>query len=785
MHRFEIYVAPNPVEQYDTGLGVAPTSEPSSGTRRSKRRAREVIDIFLGGANVTARVPEGEMFAVLRDIAHVVLDLAKSLENKAIVRFCDEPWELCIERIGKVAALSVYRAGNEPEVITYDNRVSFAELVDGVMEAIATCNASRNATPQVARDLDRAGRDLSALDRNAFEQSVTGPMMAPALIEVDRDVPVAFGAELQLRRAREKSISDSSDAMHGVERTDLHALLFRGQIRAEIRGKSVTLGDGHPFLFAEQLVELAARALETWEAGHEALLRANGGGMPIAIRVVPNGDAALTLVGSHPTSEMPPSFTFPSLSVPDFVEASLAFGRAIARALLRRDRQTCMNLRLSAFRRKIRETGDALREVCRDDACVNPSPEPYRAFAVVAPRGATSTRELSNTRLRYGQMWRALVPGIDLRGTFLCGDRLIVGASTEMFCLDRMTGEVMWRTPTTRATSVVTPGGIARILPDGEIRLHDFGDGEVSMRTRITPRLGAPPAGSVVNVPGLPRLLIVTEGERHLVAIDLASGELRWRYAWGRGGALRMKRAGRLLYVASGDSALTALDVQTGAVVWRVRNRLRFRTTPVLAHDSLVALAGGAHSFAEILAIDPFSGHLRWKKTLSETPCTVEGGPLVAADVVAASVRDRHGLKLSAFDLESGKSVWSSERPVAPVGTSWLALDDLFVGNSPTGELVAIEAATGELRYRHILGVVLESDVPRRLEPVLRSGALFVPHVDVHVFRPGDGARVATIGPCEAIPDLVRVDEKCNVFVAEESGHLVAFGAGPRLSLVR
>jgi outer membrane protein assembly factor BamB len=305
------------------------------------------------------------------------------------------------------------------------------------------------------------------------------------------------------------------------------------------------------------------------------------------------------------------------------------------------------------------------------------------------------------------------------------------------------------------------------------------------MRTRITPRLGAPPAGAVVNVPGLPRLLIVTEGERHLVAIDLASGELRWRYAWGRGGALRMKRAGRLLYVASGDSALTALDVQTGAVVWRVRNRLRFRTTPVLAHDSLVALAGGAHSFAEIVAIDPFSGHLRWKKPLSETPCTVEGGPLVAADVVAASVRDRHGLKLSAFDLASGKSVWSSERPVAPVGTSWLALDDLLVGNSPTGELVAIEAATGELRYRHILGVVLESDVPRRLEPVLRAGALFVPHVDVHVFRPGDGACVATIGPCEAIPDLVRVDEKCNVFVAEESGHLVAFGAGPRLTLVK
>lgn len=778
MHRFEIFVAPNPVEQFEHQ--DVPASEPSSGTRRARRRAREVIDVFLGGANLTARVQEGQAYAVLRDIARAVLDLTNALENKAIVRFYDEPWELAVERFGAVASLSVYRGGNDPQVVAYDQRVSFAELVDGVLEALASID-KRSAPRAVAQDLETTAGLLRGLDRSRFAGEVDLPVTAPAIIEVDRDVPVAFGAELHLRRARE----NGSPAMHGVERADLHALLFRGQLRAEIRGKSVNLGEGHPFLVAEHLVDLAARALEVWEAGQESQLRANAGGLPIALRIAAGGDASLSLVGSNPASEIPPSFTFPSLSVPDFVEAALSFGRAVARAVLRRDRGSSMNLRLSAFRRKIRETGDALREVCRDDTCTNPSPEPYRAFASVPPRGASSDRQLGAARLRYSQMWRALVPGIDLRATFLCGDRLVVGAASETFCLDRSTGSVLWRQPTTRATSVVTPGGIARILPDGEIRLHDFGDGEISMRTRITPRLGAPPAGAVVNVPGLPRLLIVTEGERHLVAIDLASGELRWRYAWGRGGALRMKRAGRLLYIASGDSALTALDVQTGAVVWRVRNRLRFRTTPVLAHDTLVALAGGAHSQAELVAIDPFSGHLRYKRVLSSGPCTVEGGPLVSAEVVAATLRDRHGLNIAAFDLSSGAPLWSSDRPVAPVGTSWLGVDDLFFGNSPTGELTAIEAATGALRYRHLLGVVLEADVPRRLEPVLRSGALFVPHVDVHVFRPHDGANVATIGPCEAIPDLVRVDEKCNVYVAEESGHLVAFGAGPRLSLVK
>ena len=35
------------------------------------------------------------------------------------------------------------------------------------------------------------------------------------------------------------------------------------------------------------------------------------------------------------------------------------------------------------------------------------------------------------------------------------------------------------------------------------------------------------------------------------------------------------------------------------------------------------------------------------------------------------------------------------------------------------------------------------------------------------------------------IPDLLRVDERCDVYIAEESGHVAGFGAGPRLSLVK
>jgi hypothetical protein len=290
-----------------------------------------------------------------------------------------------------------------------------------------------------------------------------------------------------------------------------------------------------------------------------------------------------------------------------------------------------------------------------------------------------------------------------------------------------------------------------------------------------------------VNVPGLPRLLILTEGERHLVAIDLASGEPRWRFALSKNGTLRLKRAGRLLYFTSGGTALTALDVLTGEVVWRARDRLRFRGAPVLDHDALLAVSGGVHSRAHLFSIDPFSGQTRWVSPLAEDGrvLTVEGAPFAIPGAVACAMRDGQGIKLAAWDRESGQPRWQTSGYVAPTGTSWLAVDDVLIGNTPTGELVAVESRSGATRYRQKLGAMLETDVPRRLEPILRSGALFVPNADVPIVRPQDGAAIGQVGSSDLIPDLLRVDERCDVFVAEESGHLAAFAAGPRLSLVK
>ncbi len=802
MRSFEIFVEPELSQLPDdasASRGLVPSGVPRSGRRirvdsgpasgGARVRPNEVLDLFIHGANVTARVAERHASCVLRDLAWALTDLIPAARGKRIVRFYEDAWELCVERLANSATLSVYRGGNEPTVLVYDRAVVFEEMCASVVDALDATVARHASGSPLALELAEVRRVLADAREHQADFGTEVPASSAVSVDIDRDAPISFSAEFSMRPGPEAQTTLEPS----VERADLHALLVRGRMRAEIRGRTVDLGEMYPFLFAERMLDLARRALDAWERGQPFFARVDAGGSMVGLRTaaadVP--PAALTFSPGSLTADGKLKrdgmvSTFPELSLFDVVESALAFGRALVRALVRRDRTQGGNLRLAAFRRDVRALGDSLREVRRQDSRINLAPESYRAFAHSARPKPDAGALGGAARLRYAQRWRAMVPGIDLRATFLCGDRILIGAALETFCLDRTTGELIWRRNTPRATSVVTPAGIARIAADGAIALHDFNSGEVTLRTWIAPRSSGPCAGAVVNTAGLPKLLIVTEGDKHLVAIDLRSGEARWRYAWGRAGALRLKRVGKLLYVASGDSALTAVDVQTGAVVWRARDRLRFCSAPTVDHEMMFAVAGGVSSAATLHAIDPFSGRASWSARIPSSPCTIEGAPLVTASSVTVAVRDRRGLRLAAFDRATGAPLFHSEAPVAPVGTSWLAVDDLLVGNTPTGELVGVDATLGTLRWRQSLGQGgLDSDSPRKLEPVLRSGALFVPHMDVQIFRPSDGAHLGSVGPCDAIPDLLRVDERCDVYVAEESGHMVAFGAGPRLSLVR
>ena len=383
--------------------------------------AREVIDLFVGryrsatrpslsdGLGTVAHVRDEDRVSVVRDLALALADLTVRPQGKVAVRFCDQPWEMCVERFGDTACVSVYRTGPEPRVVVHDLPFSLDEVVAAAHNAVDREIGELAMGTAERMDLARAGQILCALlPTGNCDPHV--PHVVPVVIEPNGDAPVAFGAELLLRAGRAHQSEDSPPG--SVEHTDLHALLFRGRLRAEIRGRAVDLGDCHPLLVAERLVELSRRAFDAWERGLPLHARGEVAGVLVGVRVSGNGAVSLTL-GTSPHHRGPIPVraeplhdganaarnrlrearserheavrsTFPALDVTDLLEAALVFGRQLVRAILRRDRTQSTNLRLSAFRRSLRDATEALRDASQTDCKVNPAPEHYRAYASAA-----------------------------------------------------------------------------------------------------------------------------------------------------------------------------------------------------------------------------------------------------------------------------------------------------------------------------------------------------------------------------------------------------------------
>ena len=140
---------------------------------------------------------------------------------------------------------------------------------------------------------------------------------------------------------------------------------------------------------------------------------------------------------------------------------------------------------------------------------------------------------------------------------------------------------------------------------------------------------------------------------------------------------------------------------------------------------------------------------------------------------------------MSAHAIEGGEPLWNTKDPGLGIGGCGLAIDDTWIVNAPFGRLIAYDVRGGHVLWSADLADALADEIPRRLEPVLRGGALFVPASSVHVVRPADGGRLSASLPCDLVPDLMRVDERGWVYVAEESGYLAGYAPKPTLTLIR
>jgi outer membrane protein assembly factor BamB len=733
------------------------------------------FDVVVDGINVTARVGEGQAISVLAELGTTVAELLAGRRTRSVVQLysTDDAWELGLEVDVRHALITVFKAGPAPEVAVVERPVELVTLRQGLLEALESArNACSSRSIATAVELAHGLLTSSVISDLPHRQS-QAVRIAPRAIR-----NFAFHAETRLRSA--SGGTSSPDA--SLERSDLHALLFAGTFGVAARGRVQSVNSVPLFLVADRLVNLAQETLLARQQARPLFRRHQVGSARFGVRQAPV-EAPLAFSLGSADAPVGSALTFPELDPLVFIQAVVLFVRGLRDAILAADPGQAHNLKLSALVAAANALAEQAQPSEAETPLTNPRPEQYRRFAAPQVDSQSTGRWESGVPLRFSPRWTASVPNIDLKSVLVAGDYCLVGALREMACLERQTGDVLWRTSLPRAGTLAIPSGFVRLYPDGKIAVHDVKTGQSRFSLRLVPRAAGGAAGAVVLAEGLPKLITVAEGDRRITAVDLVSGEIRWRYTARRPAPMRVRRAGRLVLVGGGDSIVVALDVATGETVWRATARLPFTGDIAVNGEDAFALAAGAHGRGNLHCYDVCSGEQRWNVAVDDHPAAGQA-PLLTADTVVVAVRDARGCGARAYDRRSGEEIWHIEPGQLPRQSGWLAVDDGIVVNGTDATITAIEASTGAFRYRHVLTRPLDPDLPRQIQPVLRSGALFVPQQQVIVMRPRDGHMMGTV-PSDLLPDLVRVDDQSSVYVAEESGHIACFSAAPTLIRVK
>ncbi|MEM1028849.1 MAG: PQQ-binding-like beta-propeller repeat protein [Myxococcota bacterium] len=780
--------------------------------RRSPTHAQlEPLAPWFEDLLVLVALDDAGMNALLRDLAYALAQLRRGPRTRLVVptlAASEAPvagrrgavWEVGLERDGDDLLVSLFRQGAAARVVQSDRRLALAEAERSLQAALEGASVSDRAL---------AAARAALIDAEPPAPSSRVPRRALDIIGRGGRFGISVRTELRLcptpgrRTASSMADEEDEDAANVVARTDLHALLFRGDVTFSLGNASRAVRGVYVFLAAEQLLALCEVAFRAEVAKEPGLHRFEGGGLATSVELDRRGRASLRFAGTG--AEANP-LRLPPVPTRDLIAALLTWCRRLGKQVVTADDSQRQNLRLTDFRQRARHLADAVSshreaQVSVAAELLHAAPESFRAYPddddvppASSPSPTVSTRDGMAPRrpkLRFDESWRADVPHLDLRALFLAGSKIIVGSPRELASIDRRTGELQWSERTHQAVSVMTPAGCMRLGADGRLTLHELDYGTTVLEMQLGPCVGASASGVVVAAPGLPSMVVLGEGARHLVAVDLDSGEVRWRrpvraqkFA---GSRIRLRRAGRLVIVSAGDAQLSALDLLSGEVVWRRPSRtcaaaltLDRGEVFVLHRDPRGVTPGHVES------LDPYTGQSRWRAALPGRGASAVGASLaVTASSVGVLARTPAGMTVLGLNRSDGALRFDRREPLCEGRGACVAVDDVLIANSDRGELAAVDAVTGALRYRHVLSNRAHPDErPRTQTPVLRSGALFVPQAEVYVVCPYTGTMLGRL-PCDLVPDALRADGCGGVYVAESSGYIAAYHALPTLTLVR
>ena len=244
--------------------------------------------------------------------------------------------------------------------------------------------------------------------------------------------------------------------------------------------------------------------------------------------------------------------------------------------------------------------------------------------------------------------------------------------------------------------------------------------------------------GSSVVVDG--SRLYVASRDKHLYALDAASGKELWRLATGDLMTATPALWRDLLLFADFAGKVQAVDARDGKPRWSYDARL------AVAGDLVVDDAGrvfvGSRSY-DLIALDAATGKELWKHYYWFS--WIESPPVVRGQTVYTGSSD--GVGVYAIDTATGARRWKARVP----GWAWArtAVDDRLVvagtvgyGAWPgvrSGSLVGIDRQSGALRWMHVDPPTPEQ-VAQKTEwgfaagPVLVGGTVYAADLGGRVF---------------------------------------------------
>ncbi|MGB5810042.1 MAG: PQQ-binding-like beta-propeller repeat protein, partial [Polyangiales bacterium] len=628
-----------------------------------KRGVSAVPRLLLGG-EADIEIPS------LAELTAATTALAIGAKRKVLLPLASAAIEYALVRRGDSILVSCYGTASAPVVYQLDRTVPLRRLLDTCAQTML--EAARSELDPTARQIAVrvAERALATkVSRDPEEPTAAVNQRGGELDAPPSEVPLAFGYEASVYPSSSASQSRST-------RADVHALLFDGHLWAFVRGRRLSLVRGPIMLAAHRMVVAVRTLVDSWDNTQPTHVRLRAGGFQIAMR-----KSSHQLVSVELSSEKQGELTATSLSIAEAALPILKLASDLLRSLVAADRGQSKNLRVRALRQEVRALRREIRAKRSADSFVNLDPDRLRmhnqATTVARPQGD----QLPS--LQFEERWRICLEGLDANSVFMCGDRLVIATQTHVVAVSRDSGEVLWARPGQAATTMMAGSVLIRLSADGEVELCNVEDGETYCSTHITPRIGGPPSGMMAGGGSIPPVAVVTEGSHRLVAIDVRTGQPRWRFASRTGGEFQMTKVGRVLLVTCGEEAIHAIDIATGEDVWRFAERGCFQFKPLVHDETVVAAAARGQREGALYAIDLYSGKPRWQKELVGPPTSDPGA---AAGAVMVSTAGKNAT-LAAYALEDGTKLWDTKDPGLGIGGAGLSIDETWIVNAPFGLL--------------------------------------------------------------------------------------------------